>query len=346
MSRRSDEKFFWRKDLREETSPSNDDDSAEETTTFVNSNQEQGMSSIVRNSPSSSSASKLFPQTKLIIGIPVHNSERTIAKTVIELLQLNVDIVVCDDASTDATEEIARELGCKLIKHPRQLGLSDSITSIFLASRRLRASNLLTADPEMDFTLRDALNLLERVQSGECDIAIGTDRSREDSSSDETVDHIRDPYSLFRAYGKRALALIAPAGTTSIVMESDVLEFAKQQGLRVVEYPISSAPSDINRQQNWASRIKSIPSVVESAFSRTVGNAALRHPLLFFGTPAIGMLIATGIQTIETFQLWSATGAKPDYGFYYAGFDLVLSLILGVGALILESQNQSRIRNR
>ncbi len=195
----------------------------------------------------------------------------------------------------------------------------------------------------MDFTLRDALNLLEKVQNGECDIAIGTDCSREDSL-DETA-HIKDPYSLFRAYGKRALALIAPAGTSSVVMESDVLEFAKQQGLRVIEYPISSTP-DIKKPESWAARIKSVPSIVESTLQKTVGFAGLRHPLLFLGTPAIGMLFAAGIQTIETFQLWSATGVKPDYGFYYAGFDLVIFLILGVGALILESQNESRIRNR
>lgn len=91
--------------------------------------------------------------------------------------------------------------------------------------------------------------------------------------------------------------------------------------------------------------MKSVPSKIESVLSRTL-SAALDHPLLLLGTPAIGMLAAAGIQTVEALQLWNATGIKPDFGFYYAGFDLVVSLILGVGALILESQNLSRNKVR
>ncbi len=117
MSRPSDEKFFWRKDPREEASPSNEDLS--EGTSFANVNQDQALSSIVRNPSSSSTASKLFPQTKLIVGIPVHNSEASIAKTVVGLMQLNVDIVVCDDFSTDATEEIAEGTWLQADKAPQ-----------------------------------------------------------------------------------------------------------------------------------------------------------------------------------------------------------------------------------
>jgi hypothetical protein len=307
---------------------------------------QQAQSTIIRR-PIARTHSRQDLETKLIIGIPVHNSQASIAKTVVALRSLNVDIIVCDDFSTDATEEIARELGCKVIKHPRELGFSDCVTSLFLASRRLHASNLLTVDVGMEFTIRDVLNLLEKVQSGECDIAIGSDYSR-DVSPGRAIENVRDTYSLFRAYGRRALALIAPAGTTSVVMEYDVLDFAKQQGLKVKEFPISSAsyPMSNETRQRLVSKLRSIPSKIESSLNRTLGLVALRHPLLFFGTPSIAMLAAAVVQAVETLQFWRATGVRPDFGFYYAGFDLVVSLILGMGAIILESQNKPGTKDR
>lgn len=318
--------------------------------TILESIADQGQisSTIVRSRVRSE---KLFPESKLVIGIPAHNSEDSVAKTILALRPLEGgEIIVCDDFSTDATEEIARALGSKLIKHPRQLGMSDSVTSLFLASRRLHATSLLTVDPEMDFISRDAVNLLERVQSGECDIAIGTDGRWDDEvSKDETIDGIKDPFSLFRAYGKRALALITPAGTTSVVAESDILHFAKQQGLKVAEYRISSADHSVTSEpsKGWKNRMKSIPVAIEASLSTVANLAALKHPLLIFGTPAVAMLLASAVQTIETLQTWGISGVKADYGFYFAGYDLVISLILGVGALILESQRpDSRLKDK
>jgi len=285
---------------------------------------------------------QLFPESRLVIGIPTHNSEESIAKTVVSLRSLEADIIVCDDFSSDSTEEIARSLDCKILKHPRELGASDSVTSIFLAARRLHATSLLTVDPHMDFILRDTLNLLEKVQKGECDIAIGSDASHEaESSGSETT--VQDINSLFRAYGTRALALLVPVGTTSVVQESDVVEFAKLNGLKVKEYRISSAPQLRHQSSSrWKERIMSMPTIVETRLSLIANLAALKHPLLFFGLPSVAMLAAAVVQTLETLRFWG-TGA--DYGFYFAGYDLVIALILGMGALILESQKKdSRLR--
>ena len=339
---KNSEKFFWKRILPDgdHSSFENQDDS-EAVITEYTSDERQISSTILRTA----SESKLFPDSRLIIGIPAQNSEGSIAKSIIALRPLEgADIVVCDDFSTDATEQIARELGCKLIKHPRQLGMSDSLTSLFLASRRLHATNLLTVDPEMDFISRDALNLLEKVQSGECDIAIGTDKPLDyEAPKEETIDGVRDPFSVFRAYGRRALALITPAGTTSVVPESDILHFAQQQGLKVREYRVSSAGS---REMSESSKsrkaaVKSIPLGIESSLSKFATLAVLKHPLLFFGAPSVGLIAAAVVQAVETLQSWGISGVKADYGFYFAGYDLVLSLILGVGALILESQRRN-----
>ncbi len=354
MSQSNNDKFFWRKAFREDSeslSSLPDEGSSlvpAETTLASDSVRRQQVSATLLRDHGvrSRTSSNQITESKLVIGIPVHNSEESLARVVVELRSLDADVVVCDDFSTDASEDIARALGCKLIKHPRTLGMSDSVTSLFLASRRLHSENLLIIDPDMDFNLRDVLNLLEKVQGGECDIAVGSGHLPDEESSDG------DPFSLFRAYGKRALALITPAGTSSVVPESDIFEFAKQQGLKVREYPISSAiygtssSENARSPRNWINKIGSLVTQTESAISKTVKDVLLKHPLLFLGSPSIGMLVAGALQAIYTFQLWTATGVRPDYGFYYAGYDLVIGLTLGIGALILESLKNPEIPSR
>jgi hypothetical protein len=347
---KSTEKFFWKKSFREIDAESSvlieDSVEALEETNSSQGSPKQLTSVTMRARPNSRSS--IASETKLIIGIPAHNSQRTIATTAVILKSLEADIVVCDDHSTDATEEIARAIGCKIVRHPRELGVSDSITSIFIAARRLHATCLLTVDPEISFVLRDALNLIQKVQSGECDIAIGSERSMDDEApSEETIDGVRDPFSVFRAYGRRALALIAPAGTTSVVLESDILPFAKQQGLRVKEYKTSSAPLERNvESKTMSQKLESAATAVEGRLSKLSSLAALKHPLLFFGIPSVAMLLASVVQAAITIQSWGANGIRAEFGFYYAGYDLVISLILGVGALILESQRTNSEKDR
>ena len=68
--------------------------------------------------------------------------------------------MICDDGSTDSTEDIARALGCKVIKHPRMLGRSDCITSLFLAARRLRAGEMITLETGACYKIEDLETLL------------------------------------------------------------------------------------------------------------------------------------------------------------------------------------------
>ena len=338
---KSTEKFFWKKSFREVDAEStvlieDSGEALEETSPQGPAKQLTSMTIRARSDPQS----RLASENKLVIGIPAHNSQRTIATTVVTLKSLEADIVVCDDHSTDATEEIARAVGCKIVRHPRELGVSDSITSLFIAARRLHATCLLTVDPELPFVLRDALNLIQKVQNGECDIAIGSGRSLdEEAPPEETIEGVHDPFSVLRAYGRRALALIAPAGTTSVVMESDILPFAVQQGLRVREYKTSSAPLARKMEpKTLIQKFEATAIAVEGRLSGLSNIAALKHPLLFFGIPSVAMLLASVVQTLITIQSWGADGIRADFGFYYAGYDLVISLILGIGALILESQ--------
>ncbi len=62
---------------------------------------------------------------KLIsIIIPVKNGEKYIKETIkaAQKQGLDIEIIVVNDASTDNTEQIAKDLGCKIINHPVCIG--------------------------------------------------------------------------------------------------------------------------------------------------------------------------------------------------------------------------------
>ena len=205
---------------------------------------------------------KQVMKSRIVVGIPCHDGEGIIGKAVVKLSSLGDEIVVCDDGSTDMTEEIARKLGCKIVKHPRQLGVSDSITSLFLAARRLQAETLLTISPDSDVKMEEISRLLEAVENEECDIAIGSSVpvlvDSLDVHAETFTGEVKDKSSLLRAYGKKALALIAPPTSQTVVVDSEVLQIAEQQGLRVREFPVSEKAATRIEQKRKESVISSL----------------------------------------------------------------------------------------
>ena len=78
--------------------------------------------------------------TPLSIVLPVYNAEATLGDQVQDLFDLVADltqqfeILVVDDASTDATEETSYDLICRysqvrVVRHGRRLGTSEAIQS-------------------------------------------------------------------------------------------------------------------------------------------------------------------------------------------------------------------------
>src|SRR5579862_6280431 len=252
MSQTPAEKFFWRKDPTGEMTQ----EAAKESSPTENEP--------VENKPKLKSG--------ILIGIPCHNSEGSIAKTVVRFSPLGAEMLVCDDGSIDSTEEIATRMGCRVIKHPRELGRSDAVTSLFLASKKLQAEILLTAGTDSNFNLMDMTKLIDAVEKGDADIAIGSTYDRESIDRAHAEGQIVDKGSLFRSYGKKALTMISPPGTGSVVVEKEVLEFADQQGLKVREYPTSLS--------------RTVPVLETKPLkphfeSRFMTYAAIKHPLVF-----------------------------------------------------------------
>ncbi len=210
---------------------------------------------------------------RVLVGIPCHNAESSIAGLIVQLRSIASEILICDDGSTDRTGEIARALGCEVIVHPRELGEGDSLRSILLAAGRKSPDALLTigVDRSDESYVKEELpKLLRSVLKKECDIAVATRASAKEDESEEEEDAkkkskskakpkpkrsidasaildslgnpISNTISFVRAYGKEALSRITPSGANNAVVYDEILNFAMDQNMRIYQVEISTDP--------------------------------------------------------------------------------------------------------
>ena len=59
---------------------------------------------------------------RIVIVLPAYNAEKTLEATVREMPELVDTCILVDDSSTDATVELARELGLQVFVHDRNYG--------------------------------------------------------------------------------------------------------------------------------------------------------------------------------------------------------------------------------
>lgn len=107
--------------------------------------------------------------------VPLYNEEAVIAGVVLDLFA-SFDHVVCiDDGSTDASAEVARAAGARVLQHPINLGQGAALqTGISYASRQPGARYLVTFDADGQHRVADALEMIDAAEAGGYAIVFGS----------------------------------------------------------------------------------------------------------------------------------------------------------------------------
>ncbi|MEL6110248.1 MAG: glycosyltransferase family 2 protein [Planctomycetota bacterium] len=112
--------------------------------------------------------SESIDDAKLVVIIPALNEEATI-KEVIERIPRRVDsisdveVVVVDDGSTDATVSLARQAGATVVCHPSNRGVGAAFQTGIDAALRLRADVIVNMDADGQFRPEDLPELIRPV---------------------------------------------------------------------------------------------------------------------------------------------------------------------------------------
>ncbi len=231
--------------------------------------------------------------------IPAHNEEGTIGE-IVALASRHVDLVaVCDDGSDDETAQLAKDAGAVVISHERNRGYGAAIASLFDYARTQDADTLTTLDGDGQHDPGQIPALLDALSRHKVDVALGS-RFADDStdapgyrkrgikiitsvSNYGTDFKVSDSQSGFRSYAKTAIAAIHPT-EEDMAASTEILLKISNKGLSLAEVPISVSYGGDTSEQNAVSHGASV-------VANTLKYVSIKHPLQFYGIPAVALLV-------------------------------------------------------
>src|SRR5581483_2452330 len=201
-------------------------------------------------------------QSDVLVVVPAFNEERTIA-SVVEGLHRSVpdaDVLVVDDGSRDGTARRARDAGAMVVAHAFNLGYGAALQTGYKRAERAGYQELVQMDADGQHDPGDVPRLLAPLRRGDADVVIGSRFALPTGYSMGVARsvgrlffqrvlvalggaRIADPTSGFQALGRRAFGFCCGDFYPSDFPDFDVLLLLHRHGFRIVEVPVTMAPS-------------------------------------------------------------------------------------------------------
>ena len=198
--------------------------------------------------------------SSLTVALPAYNEGENIAamidmaRTKVGPLVDDLEIVVCNDGSTDDTAEVVRQIGeqdphVRLVEHPVNLGYGEAVRdSIWAASKEL----VLLTDSDLQFDLSEISRFLPRL--AEADMVIGYRHARSDPWHRRFFGHgwswlvnllfgytARDIDCAFKLFKREVIDTIR-VESEGATFSAEFLVRAKRAGFKIVEEQVSHYP--------------------------------------------------------------------------------------------------------
>lgn len=226
----------------------------------------------------------LDPDHFTVVAMPAFGAERTLAKTVADIPQRAADhLLLVDDASTDATVEVARRLGIDVRVHDRNRGYGANQKTCYREALDLGATVVVLLHPDYQYDPRAVPALAAPILAGTADFTFGSrfactgdpraggmPRYRYWGNRATTLmenlllgTHFTEMHSGMKAYSRRFLESV-PFETFSddFVFDTEILVAAVVGGFRIQEVAIptryTKESSSINVKRSLAYIAKSV----------------------------------------------------------------------------------------
>lgn len=282
----------------------------------------------------------------LLVGIPTYNEEIAIGSVVSQAQQYADQVIVVDDGSTDKTVPIARNLGATVIEHDENKGKGGAIRTLMNYAAGVDGINgLIVLDGDGQHIPEDIPNVAGPVLTGECDISIGS-RYVEQEETETPIhrrfgqrvldyltmgssgENLSDTQSGFRALSPKAISELN-LRTDGMGVESEMISEAADRKLDIEEVSIDVRYDGVDGQTfNPFTHGLSVAAFVTQLIRD-------RHPLLFFGVPALALLAGGGGLLLHTAFLYQSTAAFHQWRALVSGFLLLTGVVCLFSALVL-----------
>ena len=112
---------------------------------------------------------------KVVVVMPAYNASRTLRQTYNEVPVDVVDeVLLVDDASSDETVALARELGLTTFLHEKNLGYGKNQKTCYREALKRDADIVIMLHPDYQYSPRLLTSLAGMIASGHYDIALGS----------------------------------------------------------------------------------------------------------------------------------------------------------------------------
>jgi glycosyltransferase involved in cell wall biosynthesis len=112
---------------------------------------------------------------KITVVLPAYNASRTLRQTVAELpWELVDDVILTDDASSDGTLNLARELGLHTLQHNRNLGYGANQKTCYAEALSRDADVIVMLHPDYQYTPKLVVSMASMIAYGEFDVVLGS----------------------------------------------------------------------------------------------------------------------------------------------------------------------------
>jgi glycosyltransferase involved in cell wall biosynthesis len=114
-------------------------------------------------------------QPKVVVVMPAYNAGQTLRLTYEELPKDAVNLVILvDDGSTDATLDVARELGLEIFVHNRNYGYGANQKTCYAEALKAGADIVVMVHPDYQYDPTLVPKIIQPIVRGEADVVLGS----------------------------------------------------------------------------------------------------------------------------------------------------------------------------
>ena len=112
---------------------------------------------------------------RIIVVMPAYNAAQTLRQTYSDIpMEVVDDVLLVDDGSSDATVEMARELGLKVFLHKKNLGYGRNQKTCYREALKSNNDIVVMLHPDYQYAPRLITALASMIACGEYDVALGS----------------------------------------------------------------------------------------------------------------------------------------------------------------------------